>query len=426
MGKAKYFGLMYFYGRGVDRDYDKAKTYLERKVDSLDSECIYALGETYRYTDLDKAVELYQKYVTEPYVDRNNKYYLKIINRFMEIHSTFGIPDWIIMTVNISRSNLRCEFSVELPAFCRILLHWGEPQSSVLNRQSGETRGKITFRHTYRHPGEYKIDFETTCIHSIEALEFNRYKKQLKEIQFLTGRGLQRISIVGQCLKSLVLPPSLYLSGLICRDNNINSLDLSESPRLTHLDCSNNTISQLKLHRNSSLIKACIRGTRLDRKPLIRILHSNRGAFCNALDYDSLKHVDMRLEYYFRCTTWDKTKKYLRKNLSYYYYHALTECEQAFHKLKIMARKNNRTPYKKGLLEMSNDYVSDNTIVGHEEFFLEKKPWSVSLATKVRDMYHKEPWMRCEPTPPEYFAACCLVNMIRNDKQMELVMQYPH
>ena len=160
----------------------------------------------------------------------------------------------------------------------------------------------------------------------------------------------------------------------------------------------------------------------LNRKLLADKLHFNRGTFCNALDYDSLESLDMRLEYYFRCTTWDKTKKFLRTKLSHYYCHALTKCEYAFRKLKEMSQKNNRTPYSKGVLEMWNDYVSDDTIVGHEEFFLEKEPWSVSLATKVRDMYFKEPWMRCESTPPEYYVACCLVNMIRNDKEMKSAM----
>lgn len=72
---------------------------------------------------------------------------------------------------------------------------------------------------------------------------------------------------------------------------------------------------------------------------------------------------------------------------------------------------------------MSDEYVSDDTIRGHEEFFLEKELWSVSLATKLKDKYNIEPWMRCSLNPPEYYVACCLVNMIRNSKEMEAVMR---
>lgn len=282
----------------------------------------------------------------------------------------------------------------------------------------------MTFKHTYKHPGVYKIDFEVTCIHSIEAIEFCRYRKQLKSIELINGWGLKKLSIIGQCIKTLKLPQSENLSGLICRDNNIDNLDLSQSPHLTHLDCSNNPVSVIKLHRNSSLTKVCIRNTMLDRGLLSNILSFNRGSFCNSLNYDSLESINMRLEYYFRCTTWDKTRKYLRTRLNHYYCHALTECEFAFYKLKEMARKNNRTPYQKGFLELWDDYVTDESICRHEEFFLEKEPWTVSLATKVSDRYNKEPWIWCESTPPEYFAACCLVNMIRNDKEMKSAMTY--
>lgn len=423
---AKRLGLMYFYGRGVVRDYDKAKNYLESHMDAAGAEEMYALGEIYmRHTgNFGKAAEMYQTFLIQPYQKRKDPFYRKILNRFTEIRSTFGIPDWIIMTVVIGKNNRRCEFSVELPAFCRILLCWGEPRSMIYIYNSGEERRYMTFRHTYRRPGEYKINFEVTCIHAIEALEFSRYRKQLKDIKFLTGRGLKKLSIIGQCLKTLSLPPGENLAGLICRDNAIDSLDLNRCPRLTYLDCASNPISVLKLHRNSSLTKACIRNTQLDRGILSKILRSNRGSFCNALTHNLMQSLDMRLEYYFRCTTWDKTRKYLRTKLNHYYCHALAECESAFFKLKEMARKNNRTPYKNGYVEVDDDYVSEDLIAGHEEFFLEKEPWSVSLATKVRDMYNKEPWMRSDPTLPEYYVASCLVNMIRNVKEMKSLKKY--
>lgn len=416
---SEYLGLMYYYGRGVARNYDKARDYLEFS-DSKSSEIVYALGKIYWFKGpSDKVVPLYRNFMTAPYNNSEDRFYQKVRKEFTEIFSAYGIPDWIIMNINIGRNNHQCEFSVELPPYCRILIYWGEPESSLHIRYSGKTRSRHTFRHTYRNPGEYKIDFEVTCHNSIEAFEFSRYKHQLKSIDFHVSMGLKKLSITGQCLEALELPPSEYLYGLICRGNNIRSLNLNRCPKLTHLDCSYNPIEELKLHRNSPLTSACIRHTKLNRPPLNDILRSNRGSFCNTLDYDTLNQTDMRLEYYFRCVSWDKTRKYLRCNLSYYYYHALSKCERAYFRLKEMARKNNRTPYEKGFLEVDDEYVSEDTIRGHEEFFLEKESWAVSLATRVRNMYNKEPWMRCEYTPPEYYVACCLVNMVQNEKEME-------
>lgn len=423
---ASYLGLMYFYGRGVARDYEKAKQYLECNTHTLNPEEIYALGEIYmmRMGALGKAAELYLNFLIQPHEDRQNPFYLKIKKRFLGIRTSFGILDWIIMKVKINRSNLKCEFAVEVPActYVNICWNWDSKRPSPSTHFAGDSGGRLVFSHTYRRPGEYVITIEAPCHKSIEAFEFSKYKKQLKSIDFHLAMGLRKLSIVGQDIDKLQLAPNAYLTGLICRGNNISFLDLRDCPRLMHIDCSQNPITELKLHKELPLTKAYIRGTKIDRYRLTKILRSNRGKFCDSLDYDSLNIEDMRLEYYFRCTNWDKTKKYLRTKLQYYYFHALTECERAFYKLKEMARKNNSTPYKKGFLEVWNDYVSDDTIVGHEEFFFVKEPWSVSLATKVRDMYHKEPWMRCEPTPPEYYVACCLVNMICNDKEMESIM----
>lgn len=420
---SKYLGLMYFYGRGIIRDYDKARNYLEIS-DSDSPEVVYALGEIYRHKgSLYKAVQLYRNFMIAPYNNSKDRFYQKVKKEFTQIYSAYGITDWIIMTISIRRNNRRCEFSVELPPYCRILIYWGEPESSVLIRYSGKTRRKHTFHHTYRNPGEYNIDFEVVCHNSIEAFEFSRYKQQLKCIDFKLCMGLKKLSIIGQCLDSLKLPPSEYLYGLICRGNNIHSLNLSKCPKLTHLDCSYNPVEELKLHKRSPLTAVCVRHTKVKRTLLTDILRSNRGDFCNALDSDSLIQTDMRLEYYFRCTSWDKTRKYLKNNLSHYYYHALSECDRAFHRLKEMAWKNNRTPYKKGVLEIDDEYVSEDTICGHEEFFLMKEPWEVSLATQVRDMHNKEPWMRCEYTPPEYYVAYCIVNMIQNEIEMNSVRE---
>ena len=147
----------------------------------------------------------------------------------------------------------------------------------------------------------------------------------------------------------------------------------------------------------------------------------NRGGYCNQIDCNDLSGFDMRLEFYFRQTNWDKVRRYIRKHEPDYYDHQLAECESAFQKLKELSQEVNPNPHedKGGFLALHDSYVSDDSILHQEEFFIMTESWSTCLATKVRDTRRREPWMGFPPTPPEYYVANCLVNMIDNQQEMK-------
>ena len=150
----------------------------------------------------------------------------------------------------------------------------------------------------------------------------------------------------------------------------------------------------------------------------------NQGCYCNQIEYNDLSGADMRLEFYFRQTDWEKVRRYIRKHQPDCYDHQLAECESAFRKLKELSQEVNPNPYedKGGFLALHDSYVSDDTILHQEEFFIVTESWSTCLATKVRDTHRREPWMGFPPIPPEYYVANCLVNMI--DNQQEIKMRY--
>ena len=133
----------------------------------------------------------------------------------------------------------------------------------------------------------------------------------------------------------------------------------------------------------------------------------------------------MRLEFYFRQADWNKARRYIRKHQPDYYDHQLAECESAFQKLKELSQEVNPNPYedKGGFLAVHDSYVSDNTILHQEEFFIQAEAWTTCLSTKVRDIRHREPWMGFPPTPPEYYVVSCLLNMIRSWREIKTVLQ---
>ena len=144
----------------------------------------------------------------------------------------------------------------------------------------------------------------------------------------------------------------------------------------------------------------------------------NQGCYCNQIENNELSGADMRLEFYFRQADWEKVRRYIRKYQPDCYDHQLAECELAFEKLKELSRKVNYNPYenKGGFLAVHDSYVSDDTILHQEEFFIESKQCT------VLDLRRHEPWMEFPSTPPEYYVANCLVNMI--DNQQEIKMRY--
>lgn len=424
-----YLGLMYYYGRGVERDYKKAMLLLEEViglevlgVDGL--EAYYVLGQIYGETvSIRKAIDIYIM-ALERYRDCDNPILKDISKSYMEILCFSSIPDTIKFSVKISPKNLKCEFSLDLPAFCKFIINWGESRKGKCKVTVGTTKHKgiLTLKHKYKIPGEYEITVSTLISKTLLGFEFIKYKYQLQTIEFTRSIAIKKITVIGQSLKELKLPDNTLLIGLICRNNNIKSLDLRKHPQLQYLDCSYNPLTSLKVSTRTALNKACLNGTNVDRAEINKILDLNSGKYCKPLYYNNIIEVDMPLEFYFRMTNWKGVKKYFRRDESFDYYRGnmnFKELESVFNCLKELANKRNKTPYSKGHLDIYNSFVNDETILGEEEFFITEKEWTICLATKVHDARFNEPWMGMEAPSPEYFVSNCLFNMKKNNSEMK-------
>lgn len=424
-----YLGLMYYYGRGVEKDYERAMRLLEEVIESEvlgveDLEAYYVLGQIYdEIVSTRKAIDIYTM-ALERYKDFDNPFLKNISKSYMDILCFSSIPDNIKLSVKISPRNLKCEFSLDLPAFCKLIIDWGEIRKSKCKVTVGTTKNKgiLTLKHKYKIPGEYKISVSTLISKTLLGFEFIKYKHQLQSIEFTKVPAIKKINVTGQRLKKLRVPDSPVLIGLICRNNDIKSLDLNKQPQLQYVDCSYNPLISLKVSPYSALNKACLKGTIIDRAEIDKILDLNVGKYCRPLYYNDIKELDMPLEYYFRMTNWKGVKQYFRKDKSFDYYRVnmnFKELESVFNCLKELADKKNKTPYTKGHLDIYDTFVNDKTIIGAEEFFITAKEWTVCLATKVHDARLHEPWMGKEIASPEYFVSNCLINMINNNSEMK-------
>ena len=329
----------------------------------------------------------------------------------------------MILGIDIKHDNLACEFSLELAPYCQVVVDWGD--GTCDSYEDLDKTGTVICHHKYTHPGSYSVRIESLWKCVVEGLDFNRNKRQMHSIYLGDCQGLKRLSIIGQCLTSLDLTAGKYqkrfLKGVICRDNMLKNLDLRHCPHITYLDCSSNPIAAIKLPKYSSLSVVAIPETFINKSEFDELLKMNRGNICCQIDYKDISRVDMRLEYYFRQTNWEKVRRYIHKHDPDCYDHQLAECELAFEKLKELSQEPNHNPYedKGGFLAVHDSYVSDDTILHQEEFFIEAESWSTCLATKVRDTRRLEPWMGFPPTPPEYYVANCLVNMIRSWREIK-------
>lgn len=424
---AKYLGLMYYYGRGTKQNHKLAREYLARYYDiycCVEPEVHWALGDLYdRYESRTKQFNLYIKYLESPYIKDEDPFIKKMLRQCMLYRRGVTTQDWMILGVEIKSEKLACDFSFELAPYCHLIVDWGD---GTCNKYGDlDKAGTVTFHHSYSQPGTYTINIESLWEKVIEGFDFSRYQRQLHSIYLGDCPGLRKLSIVGQCLSNLDLTPGGYrkdfLTGVICRDNELIKLDLRHCPNITHLDCSCNSIVGLKLPKHSALSVVSQPDSVVNRSGIDELLRQNRGSYCRQINYDDLIATDMRLEHYFRCTNWDKVRKYIRKNEQDCYDHQLAECELTFSKLKELSNDVNHNPYedKGGFLAVHGSYVSDDSILHHEEFFISEEAWTTCLSTKVRDPRRHDPWMGFPPTPPEYFVASCLVNMIKNWRELK-------
>ncbi|WP_303033730.1 SEL1-like repeat protein [Bacteroides acidifaciens] len=428
---AKYLGLMYYYGHGTKQNHELAREYLERYYDMyccVEPEVYWSLGDLYgRYESKIKQFDLYIKYLESPYINDNDHFIKKMRQQCMLYRRGIMKHDWMILEVEIKSDNHVCEFSLEIAPYCHLIVDWGD---GTCDKQGDlDKTGSVTCHHSYSQPGTYTINIESLWEKIIEGFDFSRCPRQLHFIYLGDCTGLRKLSIVGQCLTNLDLTPGSYrkdfLTGVVCRDNELTKLDLRHCPNLTHLDCSCNPIKSIYLPQHSALSVVSRPDSLVNSSEIDESLRLNRGIHCNQINYDDLTDIDMRLEYYFRCTNWDKVRKFIRKNEREYYDHQLAECELTFVKLKELSREENHNPYedKGGFLAVHDSYVSDDSILHHEDFFITREAWTTCLATKVRDSRRHDPWMGFPKTTPEYFVASCLVNMIKNWRELK---ERPH
>lgn len=424
---AQYLGLMYYYGHGTVPNPELARKYLEIFNDRYwpkDEEVVWALGDLYAHCENKrKQYDLYLPLIENPYRNDDDPFLKKMLRQCMLYRRGVMTQDWMILGVEIKSENLACEFSLELAPFCHLIVDWGD---GTCNKYGDlDKTDTVTCQHTYSHPGTYSINIESLWDKIIEGVDFSRYQRQLHFIYLGDCPGLRKLSIVGQCLTNLDLTPGGYrkyfLTGVICRDNALTKLDLRHCPNITHLDCSSNPIMSIKLPKHSALSVVSMPDYVVNRSGIDELLRLNKGKYYNQMNYDELTAIDIRLEHYFRCTNWDKVKKYIRKNEQDCYDHQLAECELTFSKLKELSKDVNRNPYedKGGFLAVHGSYVSDDSILHHEEFFISEETWTTCLATKVRDPRRHDPWMGFPPTPPEYFVVSCLVNMIKSWRELK-------
>lgn len=424
---AKYLGLMYYYGRGTEPNHELAREYLERYYEtiwSVEPEVVWALGDLYSRCDRhQKQIDLYITELEESYVNYEDPFIKRMLKQCVTLRRHTVIKDYLSMSIEVNPEDLECEFSLDIAPYCHIAVNWDDKTCGIYGDL--EKSGTVTCRHKYLSPGTYTITIESLWEKVIEGFDFSRQKRQLHTIYLGDCPGLKRLSIVGQRLSNLDLTPGGYpkdfLTGVICRDNEITKLDLRGCPNLIRVDCSENEIMALKLPKNSALSCASIPATIVNKPRIDEILWLNHGYYCDPMDYDALSPIDMRLEYYFRCTIWDKVRKYIRENERFYYDHSLTELELAFAKLKGLSENININPYeeKGGFLAVHDSYVSDDTILHSEEYFIIAESWTTCLATKVRDTRRRDPWMGFSPTSSEYYVASCLVKMIQNREEMK-------
>ena len=425
---AQYLGLMYYYGRGTEPNNDLAIKYLERFNEAYwpkDYEVAWILGDLYaqRYGKR-KQYELYLPLLKSPYRDDNDPFLKKMLRQCMLYHRKNITEDEMILDIDIKSDNHACEFSLDLAPYCHIIVDWGD---GTCDRYGDlDETGTVICRHIYAHSGSYSLSIESLWESVVEGLDFSRNKRQLHSIYLNACPGLRRLSIVGQCLTSLDLTPGEYqkgfLKGAICRDNMLKNLDLRHCPNITHLDCSFNPITSIKLPGHSSLSVITLHESLVGKSKIDELLKMNQGCYCGHIEYNDLSGFDMRLEFYFRQANWDKVRRYIRKHQPACYDHQLAECELAFQKLKELSQEPNHNPYENrgGFLAVHDSYVSDDTILHQEEFFIKAESWPTCLSTKVRDQRRREPWMGLPPTPPEYYVANCLVNMIKSWREIKI------
>lgn len=445
---------MYQNGQGVEQDLEKARgLYMEcvarnRHCGNNDSD-FYNLGEIHRTlferhgrtADLVKACRFYKAIISPIHKVRDRESYRKYGTAFRELYR-YCSSDTLRLTVKVGGGGV-CAFQLRVVPVTCLAVDWGEKDGAPEHIMIGDSpilsmTEEVTFRHQYKKGGVYRIKIVTEGAYCIDSIRYPNDRRQLRAIDTSRCPALKTFVAAGQMLEKLDFSKNIYLHGVICSDNRLTQLDLRQCPTVTHLDCSCNpelkdllydyraALTVLCAHGNDNLPSSVIHGIRKD------VLAKNRGKLVEdlqGLSAGELTEIDMRLEYYVRLSQWDRLVPFLKKGLKHEFapkQHSrlMDELERAFRALKALDTNDYHLPYKSGYLAVMDTYVSVEDLCGEryiseEEFFITEHPWTECMAMPVRYGWHREPWMRFSPVEPEYYVACCLVNMISNEKEKE-------
>lgn len=425
---------MYEKGLGVERNMKKAlRIYHECVKDEFTATNVdyYNLGRIYqkiyeeqgKMADLKKARKYYKSIISPYHYDNcNDEYVKKAQKAFWESYRS-NSSDMLELTVEVEK-NLTCMFELRVHEYTCLKINWGESDKEELMPIYQSTLDRMTgLSHTYTEKGIYRISISTEGAYSIEGFFFgSKSKEQLLSVDVSRCPALKVFVATRQLLKELDFSRNRYLHGVICRDNRLECLDLVSCPTIMHMDCSRNPLKELRWDESSALTVLSCSGTELSTNTIedivSRLLANNRGRLQDSIFHTELSKHHMRLEYYVRCSSWEKLVPFLKKALKRYgKEEKIEDCRQIFSLLKSFKVKDYHSPYK-WILNVNDTYISvedmETGFSDGEEDFLSNEPWRICMATPVRYYRYREPWMRFEPIKPEYFVANCLVNMMWN------------
>jgi len=438
---------MYQNGDGVEQDLDKAAALYKKclKIRSLsiqEESDYYNLGRIYRIkygksglkSDLIKARKYYKAVISPCLNGRHNEIVKKAKFDYRALYR-FCSSDVLRLTVKTDVDG-ECSFSLKILGNTCLIIDWGEKNNaeeivpigtSILNDIEIESE---PIKHKYQKRGTYKISISTEGAYFIEGLIYNDDSCLLLRADTSRCPALKKFVATNQMLDKLDFSKNPYLHGLICRGNRLTKIDLTQNPAVTHLDCSHNPLEKLALGEDSALTVLNCNCTKIPCRD-IRVLHKNRGRILNQpMSAKELVILKLRLEYYVRCSSWENLLPFLEKEIKEicepecYDDYSLDELKRAFDALKAFDVEKYHFPYISGYCEVMDSYVTVENLEGdryyaEEEWFIRKAPWTVCMATPLVYGYYREPWMRFKPIQPEYFVACCLLNMITNDSEKE-------
>lgn len=353
---------MYQKGQGVAQDIDKACELYHKciKINAgfgAESD-FYNLGMLYQSkyeqtgirTYLVKARKYYRAAFSKssrPSAHDDNEYTRTVnnaIRAYKELYR-YCSSDVLRMKVCVNEDKI-CSFSLKSLLNTCIVIDWGEKGTShesipLCSQIRSHTRMEIDITHEYKKSGVYNITITTEGAYIIESFKFTEHPRQLLSVNLSRCPALKTFVVIGQKMNTLDFSKNKYLHGVICRDNQMKQLDLTSCPSITHLDCSCNPNATLLWNERSALTELCCKETDIDVETVTsQLLYKNRGAVRERMIEEELVKIDLRLEYYFRCSRWEDVVPVLEKGIKEKYGNKeefdMGKAEKAYHALKSL------------------------------------------------------------------------------------------